>query len=547
MKKILYIKNAFLNSPIEKAQVSLISHKGQILDIIYSDKNGKLEIDLLPDISYILIEKETYVSKKISLLDNNISLIRLIENEIIGYINSVSFNPGDSFPVYVHSITEYYVELIRHGITNEVIENIGTFQSCIQEVPDEFFVEFGLNWKVSFDYQLSETLKPGLYSLKLTPCSLNSLKPYYLTFGITTNKKYYGINSKLLVLLSSNNWQTYNIWGGRSRYRNFEHFNAPKKHDSLRHLWIKYTPDFVKNKTKRILRKKFPITIKDAPNNFQFKRLSIKRPHPNCSIEDDLPNRNFTSHLAASEWRLLAWLEKNGLEYDLVSGFELHKDPALLNNYSILILNSHSEYWSKQMFSGLKNFFYSGGSIINLSGNSIYREVEFYEDGSLRCVSLNFSETVSDESEIIGVRFTMKGYGTCAPYKVLMPNHWVFEGLNLKKGDTFGAQSLNRPQPENDKKFESDPSSSPGLARLTGQGASGWETDKLSRTSPKDILLVAKGLNPHNGGADMIVREKTDKHGLLFSVSSITFVGSLLVDEVCSRIVNNVIKKILDN
>jgi N,N-dimethylformamidase len=326
----------------------------------------------------------------------------------------------------------------------------------------------------------------------------------------------------------------------------FESLEVNNKRNSLRTFWIKYMPESIKNRTKKLLRNKFPITIDDSPSNYQFNRLSIYRPHPNCSIEEEDPHKPFTNHLAESEWRLLAWLEKNNFNYDLVSGFELHKNPSLLKNYSVFILNSHSEYWSKEMYKGLKEYFYSGGSILNLSGNSIYREVEFLADGSIRCVSLRFSESADDESEVIGVRFDMRGYGTCAPYKVLIPDHWVFTRLNVNKGDIFGKKSLNQPTTDSQKKFESNPASSPGLTKLTGNGASGWETDKITKTAPKDFTLIAKGMNGKKGGADMIVRERTNDHGLLFSASSITFVGSLAVDKISSGIVKNVLQKVLD-
>ncbi len=385
---------------------------------------------------------------------------------------------------------------------------------------------------------------PGLYSLKLIP-QIENASPYFLTFAVTTKTSEYGKKSKLLVLVSSNNWQTYNIWGGRSRYRDFEVIIRENKSDALRSFWIKYMPESIKNQTKKILRKKFPITIEDSPSNSQFKRLSINRPHPNCSIEDDDPREPFTSHLAASEWRLLAWLEENNYNYDIVSGFELHNKPALLKYYKAVILSSHCEYWSKEMYDGLNDYFYSGGSILNLSGNSIYREIEYYADGSLRCVSLRLSETVADESKLIGVRFDMRGYGTCAPYKIINPEHWVFKGLNIHKGDIFADNSLNQPTADSKRKFESNPASSPGLTKLTGLGGSGWETDKLTSTAPKDIMLIAKGINNKRGGADMIIREKSAEHGLLFSASSITFAGTLLVDDISSKILTNVLDKII--
>src|ERR1019366_6701557 len=88
----------------------------------------------------------------------------------------------------------------------------------------------------------------------------------------------------------------------------------------------------------------------------------------------------------------------------------------------------------------------------------------------------------------------------------------------------------------------SRPGESPGL---DGHGASGWETDKLSDTAPRDITVIAKGLNPF-GGADMVVREPQGSRGGMFSASSITFGGSLLVDGVASQLVKNVLARAME-
>jgi hypothetical protein len=279
---------------------------------------------------------------------------------------------------------------------------------------------------------------------------------------------------------------------------------------------------------------------RDAP--WKFKRLSIKRPVTNAALEQHDPNKAFTNHLAAGEWRVLAWLEREGFKYDIVTGFELHQDPDLLQHYDGIILSTHSEYWSQPMYEGLKKFHQVNGLwIINLSGNSIYREVDFFSDGSHRCTSLKFEESVEDETQILGVRFTEADYGTCAPYRVTDEKHWIFDGCSLENDELFGKESLNRMTLNNSSRYNPG---RPGIrAGLKGEGASGWETDKLSRTAPSDFVRVAKGDNKW-GGADMVVRDPEHTRGGVFSASSITFGGSLLIDRKCSQIVKNVLNRI---
>ena len=110
---------------------------------------------------------------------------------------------------------------------------------------------------------------------------------------------------------------------------------------------------------------------------------------------------------------------------------------------------------------------------------------------------------------------------TVAPYEVVRPEHWVFEGAALRKGDRFGTRMLH--------------------ARY-GDGASGHETDKVSPSSPKNVELLAKGLNPDDGGAHMVYFD-TPGGGAVFSVGSITFPTALLCDEPCSQITANVLRR----
>jgi hypothetical protein len=106
---------------------------------------------------------------------------------------------------------------------------------------------------------------------------------------------------------------------------------------------------------------------------------------------------------------------------------------------------------------------------------------------------------------------------TGAPYVVRDASHWAFHGTGLQNGDTFGDLSLHE--------------------RVSG-GASGHETDKIMPSGPEATVL-AKGLNPNNGGADLVTFRL--EKGFVFSTGSITWVSSLFPDEKVSRITRNVL------
>ena len=77
-----------------------------------------------------------------------------------------------------------------------------------------------------------------------------------------------------------------------------------------------------------------------------------------------------------------------------------------------------------------------------------------------------------------------RGVMTAAPYRVLAADHWAFAGTGLGSGDMFGEASLHE--------------------RIPG-GASGHETDKISPSSPPGMEHLAKGLNPDDGGGDIVL------------------------------------------
>jgi hypothetical protein len=112
---------------------------------------------------------------------------------------------------------------------------------------------------------------------------------------------------------------------------------------------------------------------------------------------------------------------------------------------------------------------------------------------------------------------------TGAPFRVQNAAHWAFAGTGLSDGDLFGQASLHR--------------------RCPG-GASGHETDKISRHSPANVVCLAKGTNADEGGAELAYYETTG-HGAVFSAGSIAWPSAILVDDCVSQITANVLRRFL--
>jgi hypothetical protein len=80
--------------------------------------------------------------------------------------------------------------------------------------------------------------------------------------------------------------------------------------------------------------------------------------------------------------------------------------------------------------------------------------------------------------------------------------------------------------------------------RIPG-GASGHETDKVSASSPANVQVLARGLNADGGGAEIVIHEPGGG-GAVFSVGSICWPSSVLVDDAVSKITENVLRRFLD-
>jgi hypothetical protein len=243
--------------------------------------------------------------------------------------------------------------------------------------------------------------------------------------------------------------------------------------------------------------------------------------------------------LAPAEWRLLAWLEREGFQYDLYAETQLHTGVLNLNAYEVLVINCHPEYWTLNMYQQVIRWVQErGGRLMYLGGNGLNCAVDLPNDDTMivrngRIRSLwpegigaesRMARLGQSEAALLGVVFDPRGIMTAAPYRVLAADHWCFVGTELKAGELFGLRSQHM--------------------RCPG-GASGHETDKISPSSPANVLVLAKGTNGDEGGAEMIVYD-TPSGGQVFSAGSICYPACLLVDEHVSRITLNVLKRLLE-
>ncbi len=500
-----------------------------------SRATGAVYADVPPGPYKVTLYRQGYGQKSVQLaiVPDKPYHFRLLSDGLLGYMWPKWVRSGEQAEFRVHAVEAYKLELWRYGWQKELVRIVGWFdehgpRATMQVSPDGDYTQTGIQWnKVGYTHPhhlqfLTAPARSGLYYLQ---AKTKSGTFFSFPWIVAPAKP----AAPIAVLASNINWNAYNNFGGRSNYIH------PDK--------LPPTPTV----NARMDLKRYTDPTHAHFDSDDYAALSFDRPEPinfmpeDEQITDRIEGRS-ACHVAPAEWRLLGWLEREGFAYDYYAETQFHQGVLNLDDYQVLIISTHPEYWSKEMYYRLKAWvFERGGKLMYLGGNGLNCEVEFLDAHTM--VVLNgkvgggnfktlqrmgyesrFHTRNESEANLLGVVCTDAGIMTGAPYRVVDASHWVFAGTGLKNDDRFGEKCLHM--------------------RCYG-GASGHETDKRSPYSPPNTKLLAKGLNPDDGGAEMVIHE-TASDGAVFSVGSISYPASIVVDDNVSQITANVLRRFLD-
>lgn len=450
---------------------------------------------------------------------------RLLSNRSYGYVWPKWTTSGGAGELRVHGPAGYRLSLWRYGWERELVADIGAFDdhppgSLAQLLPDGDVAAVGTRWNrtgYAFPpvdprvHQVAPT-RPGLHFVHVEGFDgRDTCFPWVVAPEAPRHR--------IALLTSSLTWNAYNDFGGRSNYTSAHRLPpTPTVAARQEHVWFT-DPER-------------PPWVHEA-----YDPLSFDRPEPvnavplDEAITDPMVVRG-GEHVAPAEWRLIGWMEREGFKHDLYADAQLDEGVLDLDAYDVVILSTHPEYWTTGMFDALTAWVTErGGKLACLGGNGlncaveIDRDVMICRNGSdFHRVSSRMERQHRSEAALLGVQTTFAGYETGAPYRVVDPSHWAFDGTGLAAGDLFGATSLDR--------------------RAVG-GASGHETDKWTKDTPATARLLAKGTNPDDGGGEMTAITFA-AGGEVFSVGSISYTCSIAVDDQVSRITANVLRRWLD-
>jgi N,N-dimethylformamidase len=495
-----------------------------------SRASGSVHLDLPPGEYKVVVQKSGFGAKfsRVVVPSTTPQHFRLLSGRLLGYAWPKWTRAGEPSEFRVHSVEPYKLELWRYGWEPEFVSGLGWHdehgpRAVMQITPDGDYTQTGVAWnRVGYTHSVHSQHVPGpersgLYYFRAYTASG---RQFSFPWIVAPAKPI----APIAVLASNITWNAYNNFGGRSNYIHADELPPTPTVNARSEL------------------KRYSDAGFFTWGSRSYAPLSFDRPEPFNHIDfseritDPIEGRQ-ACHLAPAEWRLLGWLERHNFAYDYYAETQLDDGTLDLARYRVLILAVHPEYWTRRMYERVKRWvFEEGGRLVYLGGNGLNCEVELRPDstmmthnGQLTGLTVaglggyesRYAMRHESEANLLGVVFTPTGAMTGAPYRIVDASHWAFAGTGLKDSDLFGEKCLHQ--------------------RCPG-GASGHETDKVSASSPGNVQVIAKGLNPDDGGAHMLTYD-TPSGGAVFSAGSINYVASLPVDEHVSRITENVLRK----
>jgi len=269
----------------------------------------------------------------------------------------------------------------------------------------------GCKWPVAASFKVGDDWRSGYYAVWLAPAVAKTPAGAGHAFFVVRPKEP-GKNAKILLQLATNTYNAYTNWGGYSLYA----YNGRHK--------------------------------------VQGRRVSFDRP--------------LSSQFRQWEEPFVKWAEAAGYAIDYAVNSDLEFRPELLKHYKLVLSVGHDEYWSAPMRDNLEKYIENGGNVAFFSGNTCCWQVRSEDGGrALACWKQNFGDdphykeekykTLTSlwshylvgrpENTLTGVGFLWGGYHRShgqfmdgpGSFIAHRPDHWLFAGTNLRRGDRFGA------------------------------------------------------------------------------------------------------------
>ena len=419
---------------------------------------------------------------------------------------------------------------------------------------------YDFNWETDFSFTIPENFPSGVYAVRIRCGDADDAMPFFVA------APKYKPTAKLCVLVST---FTYTVYGNHAR-PNF----VPAWLERIK-AWRAYPWNPAVHRDYGLS------TYNEHGDGSGICHASHRRPlmtmRPGYLTFGEGDGSGLRHFQADSH--LLAWLEQNRIDYDIITDQELHDEGvAAIAGYKAVTTGSHPEYHTTQTLDALQNYRTQGGNFMYLGGNGFYWKVAQHSEGNgaieIRRAESGIRAWAAEPGEYY--QAFDGGYGGLWRRNNRPPQQLAGVGFSAQ-GNFLGSYYRRRPETFTNREiawiFAGIDEEIIGDFGFSGGGAAGFELDRADPRlgSPDNLHLLASSENhadtfvlvpeeqlthlttwPGEPVEDLIradmIYQINDNGGQLFSTGSITFCGSLLHnngDNNISKLLLNVVNRFI--
>jgi hypothetical protein len=349
-----------------------------------------------------------------SLIEGYCTRTTVAAGETIGFC--VSTDPASAFTIDLFRLGYY------GGLGARRVATLGPFDG--KPLPTPPVGEMRLReckWEPCHTLTVPKDWPSGVYLGKLSAAKHRYQS--YVTFVVREDRP-----ADVLFQCSTNTWQAYNKW--------------PENHS----LYDNDRPD------------KKPLV--------SGVRASFDRPYAKYPQVTDNPLSLGSGEFLLFEFPFAFWLEQQGYDVTYCANEDVDRELGTLTRCKAFLSVGHDEYWTRRQYDhcmeavkrGVNVGFFSGNSccfVIDRKGRAIERVGRY---GGIRPAETpwmaDLPVVAPNEATLIGAQ-TVTPFNGSGDWVVTKPDHWMFAGTGMKKGDAIpGLVGWE---------FHGDPAAIPGL------------------------------------------------------------------------------------
>lgn len=331
---------------------------------------------------------------------------------IEGFAGKTSVRPGEKIDFYVSTdpaarvVIDFYRLGYYGGKGGRHLLRVGPLKGIAQPTPpvgDSRLRE--CVWEKTHTLDVPKDWVSGVYLGKLS--SLDHRYQSYVIFIVRDDRP-----AAYLFQCSDNTWQAYNAW--------------PDKY-SLYHN-----------------DRKDKIVLASGT------QVSRDRPYGRYIQIMDNPLTQGSGEFLLWEYSLAYWMESLGLDVTYCSNVDVHLSIDCLTRCKAMLSVGHDEYWSREQFDNVSAAVKQGVSVAFLSANSccfvtpLTKGTRVLERkgryGGVRPVERKYMADLPldgpNEATLIGAQ-TVSPFNGSGDWVCSRPDHWIFKGTGMKKGDAI--------------------------------------------------------------------------------------------------------------